>query len=233
MNFINSIPIFGSIVNAVMIVFGSVAGLALRNWLPAKIIELPLQGMGLLVASLGLSMAITTRHVLIVIVAITAGSVIGELLDIEGRLGREAVRVEERFGGASGGFSAGFIAGTVLYCTGSMAVLGAFEEGLGGYPFLLLTKSLIDGLMSVALAASLGFGVMFVAVPIVLYQGALTLLASYLQPFLTEAALTEMTAAGGLMLTGIGLNMLSLTKIRSMNMIPGLVLAPVLAVIFL
>lgn len=225
----SSIPLFGSITNAVVIVLGSIVGLALRRRLPAKILELPIQGMGIFTMALGVSMAITTRHMLVVVASITLGSVIGGFLDLDGRLRRATDRLEEYFGGSANGLSAGFITATVLYCTGSMTILGAFEEGLGGYPTLLLTKGTMDGLMSVALSASLGLGVLLSAVPVLLYQGALTLAASYIQPLMTEAALTEMTATGGLMLVAIGLNILSLTKIRSMDMVPGLVVAVVLA----
>lgn len=228
---ISVIPLFGSVTNAVVIILGSVLGLALRKRLPEKILELPVQGMGIFTVALGVSMAITTRHMLVVVASISLGSVIGSFLGIEDGLRRMTGRAEERLG--AGGLSAGFITATVLYCTGSVAILGSFEEGLGGFPSLLLTKSTMDGLMSVALSASLGLGVIFAAIPVLLYQGALTLAASYLRPVMTEAALTEMTATGGLMLVAVGLNILSLTKIRTMDMVPGLVVAVALAKFFL
>lgn len=233
MEFIDAIPIFGSVSNAAMIVAGGAAGLGLRKCLPSRIIELPVQGMALFTAALGISMAITSRNLLTVIVAITLGSVAGEFLDIEGRIERGSKRFDERCGDSVNGFSIGFVAATILYCTGSMAVLGSFEEGLGHYPFLLLTKSVMDGLTSVAMAASFGFGVLLSALPVLIYQGILTLAASTLQPYMTEAAMTEMTATGGLMLIAIGLNLLGLAKIRVMNMIPGLAVAVLLAILFL
>lgn len=233
MEFIDAIPMFGSVSNAVMIVVGGTAGLGLRKCLPPKIMELPVQGMALFTAALGISMAIKSRSLLIVIVAITIGAVVGELLDIEGRIERGAQRLEGRGGNSLNGFSIGFVAATVLYCTGSMAVLGSFEEGLGGYPVLLLTKGMLDGLMSVALAASLGFGVLLAALPVLIYQVFLTFAASTLQPFMSEAAVTEMSATGGLMLIAISLNLLGLAKIRVMNMIPGMVVAVLLAILFL
>lgn len=233
MELFSAIPLLGSLTNAAAIILGSLAGILLRRQLPAKILELPMQGMGIFAATLGVSMAMTSRNMLIVIISISVGSAVGSFLNLECGLRRAADRLEERFAGGSHGLSAGFIAATVLYCTGSMAVLGAFEEGLGGYPSLLLAKSAMDGLASIALSASLGLGVLFSSLAVLLYQGTLTLAASYIQPFMTEAAVTEMTATGGLMLVAIGLNILSLTKIRSMDMIPALGTAVLLAKFFL
>ncbi|MCE5202344.1 MAG: DUF554 domain-containing protein [Synergistaceae bacterium] len=233
MEFLVGIPLFGSIANAIFIICGALLGLAVRKKLPQKIMQLPVQGMALFVISLGLSMAIKTRQPLIVIASIALGSVIGELLDLEGRLERGSEALESRFGKSAEGFSTGFITTSLIYCTGSMAVLGSFEEGLGGYPSLLLAKGLIDGLTSVAMAASLGFGVIFSFIPVFLYQGALTLAAGWAQPFMSDAAITEMSATGGLMLMAIGINLLGSMRIRVMNMLPGLILSVVLVQLFI
>ena len=228
-----AIPLFGSIANAAFIICGALIGLAVRKKLPGKILELPVQGMAIFVVSLGLSMSIKTEQPLIVIASIAVGSVIGELLDLEGQLEKGCASLESRIGDNAKGFSAGFIAASLIYCTGSMAVLGSFEEGLGGYPSLLLAKGLIDGLTSIAIAASLGFGVIFASVPVFLYQGTLTLAAGWIQPFMSEPAILEMSATGGLMLVGIGINLLGIMKIRVMNMLPGLVIAVILVQLFI
>lgn len=232
MEFLSHIPLFGSVANALMIITGALFGLAVRKKLPPKIMELPMQGIALFVVTIGVSMAIKTQNSIIVIASIAVGSIIGEMLGIENWCERQAKKIESKAGSAAEGFSTGFIAASLIYCTGSMAVLGAFEEGLGGYPSLLLTKGLIDGLTSVALAASLGFGVAFSSVPVFLYQGAMTIAASWIQPFMTEAAVMEMSATGGLMLMAIGINLLGFMKIRVMNMLPGLVAAIILVRIF-
>jgi uncharacterized membrane protein YqgA involved in biofilm formation len=152
--------------------------------------------------------------------------------DLEGWLERGSKALEARLGDSAAGFSTAFLTTSLIYCTGSMAVLGAFEEGLGHYPSLLIAKGLIDGLTSVAMSASLGFGVIFASVPVFLYQGSLTLAARWLQPFMSAAAVLEMSATGGLMLMAIGVNLLGLMKIRAMNMLPGLVIAVVLSQFF-
>lgn len=232
MEFFTHLPLFGSLANAAMIIVGALAGLLLRSRLPKKMMELPVQGMALFVISLGLSMAIKTQQPLIVIASIAGGSLAGELLDLEGLLERGSKALETKIGSAASGFSAGFITTSLIYCTGSMAVLGSFEEGLGGYPSLLIAKGLIDGLTSVAMAASLGFGVIFSAIPVFLYQGTLTLAAHWIQPFMSASAITEMSATGGLMLAAIGINLLGVMKIRAMNMLPGLAAAVALAQFF-
>lgn len=233
MEFFTSLPLFGSIANALMIITGSLAGLLLRKKLPPKMLELPVQGMALFVFILGTGMALKTKQPLIVITSIALGSLAGELLNIEGAFERASKKLEERLGDSAQGFSTGFITTSLIYCTGSMAVLGSFEEGLGGYPSLLIAKGLIDGLTSVAMAASLGFGVIFSSIPVFLYQGILTIAASWLQPFMSEAAIIEMSATGGLMLMAIGINLLGLMKIRVMNMLPGLVVAVIVVRCFL
>ena len=216
-----------------MIICGASMGLLLRKKIPAKIMELPVQGMALFVFTLGAGMAIKTRQPLIVIASIAVGSLTGELLNIEGAFERWSLKLEQRLGDSAEGFASGFITTSLIYCTGSMAVLGSFEEGLGGYPSLLLAKGLIDGLTSVAMAASLGFGVIFSSIPVFLYQASLTLAAQWIQPFMSDAAIIEMSATGGLMLMAIGINLLALMRIRVMNMLPGLVIAVVLSRVFL
>ena len=225
MEFLTHIPLAGSFANALFIICGSLAGLLLRKKLPPSMMELPVQGMALFVISLGLSMSIKTQQPLVVIVSIAAGSMLGELLGLEARVERASERLEKCFGKSGEGFTAGFVTTSLIYCTGSMAVLGAFEEGMGGFPSLLLAKGLIDGLTSVAMAASLGFGVIFSSVPVFIYQGVLTLAATWIQPVMTPLAVTEMSATGGVMLMGIGINLLGLMKLRLMNMLPALVIA--------
>ncbi len=232
LEFLTGIPLFGSIANGLMIVMGALLGLALRSRLSQKMMELPVQGIALFVITLGISMAIGTKHPLIVIASIAAGSLAGELINIEGLIESASKKLEAKCGSGAQGFSVGFVTTSLIYCTGSMAVLGSFEEGLGGYPSLLLAKGLMDGLTAIAMAASLGFGVIFSSVPVFLYQGTLTVAASWLSPFMSEAAVCEMTATGGLMLMSIGLNLLGLMKIRAMNMLPGLIIAVVLVQLF-
>lgn len=227
------LPLFGSLTNALFIIIGASVGLILKKKISFKTMELPIQGMALFVITLGISQVIKTEYPLVVIASIALGSLIGEILNLEGHFENFCKKIESLFGDKAVGFSTGFLTASIIYCTGSLAVLGSFEEGLGGYPSLLLSKGLIDGLTSVALAASLGFGVLFSAVPVFIYQAALTLLATIIEPFISTLSIVEMAATGGLMLMVIGLNLLKLTKIRVMNMLPGLILALFLIQLYL
>ena len=228
-----AIPLYGSVVNVLAVVAGSLAGCALRRRVDEEIMKLPMQCLGLFTLSIGMGMALKTQNLLVVVFSLCAGSIVGGLLDIDGRVERGAAKIEARFKNLESNFSQGVMAATLIFCVGSMTVLGSFEEGLGGYPTLLLTKAMMDGLMSVALAASLGISVAFSAVPVFVYQGALTLSARFIQLLMTEAATREMTAAGGVMLIGVGLSILGLVKMKLMNALPGLVVAAALARIFL
>ncbi len=233
MELVRSIPLFGSIVNLLAIAAGSLAGLMLKKHINEDIMKLPMQCLGMFSASIGIGMALKSQNMLIVVFSLCAGSIIGGLLDIDGRIERGAQRLQKKYSGLGSGFAQGFLSATLIFCIGSMGVLGSFEEGLGGYPSLLLTKSMMDGLMSVALSATLGIGVIFSAVPVFLYQGTLTLAARFIQPYMTEAATVEMTATGGVMLFGVGLTILGIVKMKLMDALPGLVIAVIMARIFI
>lgn len=221
-------PMMGTLVNALTVIAGSFVGLALRKHINEELMKLPMQCMGLFTLCIGASMALKMGNPLIVIFSLCTGSVIGSLIDIDARVERFSNRVQTRFSSLGSNFSQGLVTATLLFCIGSMAVLGSFEDGLGGYPTLLLTKSVMDGLSAVALSSTLGVGVLFAFVPLLAYQGALTLAARAVQPFMTEAAVLEMTAVGGVMLVGMGLVILGVAKIKLMNALPALVIAVLL-----
>ena len=232
MKFLQSIPLFGSIVNGLAIIVCGFIGYTLRKRVREDIMELPKQCLGLFSAIIGIGMALKTQNMLVVVFSLCAGSIIGGLLDIDGRVERMVEHLQARHSGLGSNFTQGLMSAMLIFCIGSMAVLGAFEEGLGGYPTLLLTKSMMDGLISVALAATFGVGVMFSSIPVFLYQGSLTLAARFVQPYMTEAATIEMTATGGVMLFGVGLSILGLVKMKLMNALPGLVIAVMLVRLF-
>ncbi len=223
----------GTLVNSAAVIAGSIIGLLLHAKLPERITKIVFQGIGLFTLFLGFTMASKTANFLIMIFSIVIGSIIGELIDIDKYLQRFSSYLKKKIGSGNDRFAEGFITAFLLFCMGSMTILGAFEEGLGGKPNLLLAKSLLDGFSSIALSAGLGVGVIFSVIPLFIYQGGLTLLAGVLGSVLTEALINEMTAVGGLMLIGLGISILEIRSLKVINMLPSLLIAIILAAIFL
>ncbi|MGI6074870.1 MAG: DUF554 domain-containing protein [Pyramidobacter sp.] len=232
MNLIAGIPLTGSLANALSILAGSFAGIVLGNRLSEDMMKLPLQCLGLFSAVVGIAMTLKMQNMLIVVFSLCVGALLGTWLDLNGRIDRGAHRLQKRYSGLGSRFAEGFLAATLLFCIGPMAVLGALEEGLGGKPSLLLTKATMDGLAAVALSAALGAGVAFSALSVLVYQGTMALAAQFLQPLMTEAAVAEMTACGGVLLFGVGLNILGVTKIRLMDALPALAVVVALTRMF-
>jgi uncharacterized membrane protein YqgA involved in biofilm formation len=221
--------LLGTAANVTAIVLGTLLGLLLRQRLPQRITALSTQGLGLVTALIGAQMMISTQNVLIVLVSIVAGGVVGELIRIEDRLDAVGVRIEKRFSKQRGTFAKAFVTSSLLYCIGPIAILGALQDGLRGDYSILLTKSGLDGIASIAFASTLGIGVLFSALPVLAYQGSITIAASLLEPYLTTTIVNEMTATGGLLILGIALNILQVAKIKVGNMLPAILVAAILA----
>jgi uncharacterized protein len=223
----------GTLVNAAAVVVGGVIGLVVHRNLPERVKTTAFQAIGLFTVFLGVSMAFETNNFLIMIFSIVFGSVIGAWVDIDKYVIRFGDYLKKRIGSKNDKFSEGFITAFMLYCMGSMTILGAFEEGLGGAPNILLSKSVLDGFSSIALAASLGAGVVLSAIPLLLFQGGLTFLAVFLGDFLTNIIISELTAVGGLILIDLAINILEIKKIKILNMLPSLLIVVILSYYFL
>ncbi len=223
----------GTLVNVGAVIIGSIIGLIIHTKLPKRIITIVFQGIGLFTIFIGIKMALKTDYLLIMVFSIVIGSIIGELINIEKGINSFSEYLKRKIKISSDKFSEGLITAFLLFCLGSMTILGAIEEGLGNRPTLLLTKSLMDGFSSIALSASLGIGVIFSIIPLLIYQGGLTLFAGYLQSFLTQIMINELTAVGGILLIGLGINILEILKLRISNMLPSLIIVIILVLLFL
>ncbi len=212
----------GTIVNCLAIVAGSLVGLLFKNGIPDRYNQTVMQAVGLAVLLVGLKTAIVSDDLLVIIISLALGALSGEWVGIEDRLNRLGKFLESRFSKGSGGFAQGFVTASLIYCVGSMAIVGALESGLSGNHATLFAKSCLDGIVSVILSSSLGLGVLFSAVPVLLYQGAITLMASVLKPLLVPAVIAQMSGVGGLLILGIGMNMLRDKKIKVGNMLPAI-----------
>ena len=209
----------GAIINALGITIGSLVGLAFGARLPERVRAIVFQGLGLCVLVIGFKMALLTQNPLIVIFSIVIGSVAGEMIGLEARLIRVGDWLKGRLNPL---FTEGMVNASVLFCIGAMAIIGSFDEGLRGDRAVVLSKTIIDSFAALAMASAYGLGVLFSAIPVLIYQGALTLLAGSLQSWLDPATMTELTAVGGTLIIGIGLNMLEITRISLSNMLPAL-----------
>jgi uncharacterized membrane protein YqgA involved in biofilm formation len=227
------VRILGTLINVGAVIAGSLAGMLVHAKLPERFVRAAFTGIGLFTLFVGFSMAAKTGNLIILVFAIVLGAITGELLHLEERLGRLGDRLKARLGSKNERFTEGLVAAFLLFCMGSMTVLGAIEEGTGARPNLLVAKSVLDGFASVALAASLGVGVLLSVVPLFLYQAGLTLGAWWLGASLSAAVISEVSAAGGLILIGLGIKILELRPLRVLNLLPALVYAGVLAAIFL
>lgn len=230
----------GTIVNVAAIAAGSLVGLVVGRGIREKYQETVIYGLALCVILLGLQMALQGTHILITIVSLVIGSILGEALDIEDKLEKVGLWLAQKVQQAKGkgdantdAFVEGFLSTSLLYCVGAMAIVGSIQDGLTGDATTLYTKSLIDGLSGIIYASNMGLGVLFSALSVGVYQGILTALAGLLGPYMSQTVVQEITASGGLMILGVGINMAKLLKIRVGNILPGLVVAGVLARIFL
>lgn len=217
----------GTIVNALAIIGGSCVGLVCGKGVGEAYKETVLHGVALAVILIGLKSAMATDALLVVIISIVIGSLIGEFMGIEQGLERTGRYLESRIAAKSGdssSFARGFVSASLVFCVGSMAIVGSLESGLTGNHQTLFAKSVLDGVTSIIFASTMGLGVMFSSVAVFLYQGAITLLAVFLKSYLVAETVAQMTAVGGLLIVAIGMNMLGLTKIRIGNMIPAIFL---------
>ena len=198
----------GTIVNVVAIVIGSLVGLFFARFFTERFRTVIMQGLALSIILIGMSMAVKTTNILIVIGSMVLGGATGELLRIEDRLESLGERLKRRFRSDSATFVTGFVTASLVYCVGAMAVVGSLDEGIRHDPHILLAKSLLDGVASIAFASTLGVGVIFSAISVFVYQGALTILGMLFGALLSETMIAELTASGGLLILGIGLNIL-------------------------
>ncbi len=212
----------GALVNAAAIIFSGLAGMLLRGGISEAMRKSVMQSMGLAVIVVALKMALQSRNAVVLIVALAAGTAIGAWLDLEGRMERFAARITMRTGERFGDVGKGFVSASLIYCLGAMGIVGALSEGMTGDASTLFAKAMIDGATAIIFAASMGVGVLFSALPVLLYEGAITLGASALSAFFTEAMLAEMNGVGGILVLAIGINMLEMAKIPIANLLPSI-----------
>jgi len=231
----------GTLANAGAIIIGSIIGILIRSRLPEKVNNIVFQAIGLFTLVIGISMSLKSDNLIVVLISIVAGAIIGQIIDIDKYIHRFARYMQFKYSkgtskdnpeDAEDRFSEGLVTSSVLFCIGSMSILGAIEEGMGQTPNLLFTKSVIDGISSIALASSFGIAIAFSSVPLLIYQGGLTFLATFVMRYMSDAMTDNLTATGGILLIGLAINILKIKEISISNMLPALILVVILSYFF-
>jgi uncharacterized membrane protein YqgA involved in biofilm formation len=222
----------GTVINAAAIIGAGFAGLLLSRGIAENVSKSILDGLGLLIFIIGVKYAFQADNLAVIGLSLAAGAVIGEWRQWEYKLELLGNKLQTWFSSGESDFAKGFVSASLLFCIGAMGVVGALEDGLTGNYEILLIKSMLDGIFSIIFAASMGVGVLFSSIPVLLYQGAISLGAGVLKPLLTDPVVNNITALGGVLIAGLGLNLLGLTHIRVANLLPGLILIPFMMMLF-
>lgn len=222
----------GNIVNAGAIVIGCILGLLIRNGLKDRFKEIVMQAIGLSVLFIGTTSAVNgllnpDSEPILFIISLVIGGLIGEAIDIEKRLESLGDFLQNKFSSGEHNISQGFVTASLIFCVGTMAIIGALESGLRNNHEMLFAKAVLDGITSIILTTTLGIGVIFSAVAVFLYQGTIVVFASYVEPYLSVDIIREMSIVGGILIVGIGLTMLNIIKVKTANLLPAIII-PVL-----
>ena len=224
--------LLGALVNGVTVIFGTLVGRLLRR-IPESMKNTVMNGIGLSIVVLGIQMGFKSENYLIVIISLVVGGVNGELIALEDKFTSAGHWLENKIGSKEpGSISQGFITASLVFVVGAMGILGALDSGIKGNHDILYTKAIMDGFIAILLSSTLGIGVVFSAIPIIVYEGSIAIFATQITRFVPDALLnnciSELTATGGIMIAAIGLNLLGITKIKVANLLPGIVVAVLL-----
>ncbi len=217
----------GTIVNSLAIVVGGLIGFFFKNIISPKLSDSLLKASAMAVLAVGIKLSLQGDNLSLLIVSVILGTFIGELIDIESKLDNLGSYIESKFKNKASNVTQGFVSCTLVYCVGSMAIVGSIQSGLTGNHEILFSKAVLDGIISITMAVSMGIGVVFSSVSVFIYQGTITLLAQVLQSVLNEIVIKEMTAIGGVLIMVISLNFLEIKRIKVGNMLPA-VFIPIL-----
>lgn len=213
----------GVFVNVAAVIIGSLIGMVLKKGMPKKISETMTTAVALAVVYIGIDGMMSGENTLVLVLSMVIGTLVGTLLDLDRHLGKLGEKIEGRFkNNGETRIAEGFVSATLLFCVGAMTIVGALQSGLTGNHETQYTKAILDLISSVILASALGGGVMLAAVSVLVMQGSVVLLAQLAEPYLTDYVINEMTCAGSVLILGLALNMLGITKIKLMNFLPSM-----------
>lgn len=220
----------GVIVNTLTVIIGSIIGLLFKRNIPKRITDAVMTGIGLCTITIGATGTVKTDNSIILIVAVVLGAAVGTLIDIDGRITRLGDFISDRFKDKTNektSITQGFVTACLMFCVGSMTIVGSLNSGLTGDNSMIFTKSLLDLVSSMMLAASLGIGVLFSATFVFVFQGALVLFSGFLAPVLTDTAIMQINCVGSLLIFALGFNIIGVTKIKVADILPAIVFSPI------
>jgi len=222
----------GTLVNAAAIIVGGVGGAYIKNGLPQRFKNIIMQGIGLAVVVIGASGALQgiftyngtekldKQYIMIMIFSLVIGGLLGELINIEAKLDRLGQWFQKRLIKGNSNFAQGFVTASLIYCVGAMAIVGSLEDGLSGNAATLFAKSILDGVTAIVFAATMGIGVAFSALTVLVYQGSITMMAGFIKPWLTPEVISQMSLVGSILIAAIGINIMEIKKIKVGNLLP-------------
>ena len=219
--------LWGTLVNVAVIVVGSLSGLLLKIGLPERVSGALSTAVGLCVLYIGIDGCLAGENMLVAVLSMAIGAVIGELLDLDGKLNRLGEAVQNRFAKGKrfeSTIAQSFVSASLLFCVGAMAIVGSLQSGISGDHSTLYVKSILDGISSIVFATTLGGGVILSIIPLFIYQGGIALLAQFVAPYLSEAVIADMTCVGSLLIVALSLNLLKITKVKVANLLPAVLL---------
>lgn len=225
----------GVLVNVLTVLIGSTLGLLLKKQIPEKLTSAVMTAIGLCTVAIGVTGVIKGQNQLVMIISLVLGTIVGTLIDLDGKLTKIGDRLQKKSKNSENEkstFSQGFVTASLLFCVGAMTIVGSMNAGISGDNQMLYTKSVLDLISSTMLGASLGIGVLFSSVFVLVFQGGLVALSMTLGSFLNDFAVAELICAGSVMIIALGLNLIGITKIKVANLLPGLVLVPVICKVF-
>lgn len=223
----------GVLVNTLTVIIGGTAGLLLKKQIPEKLTSAVMTAIGLCTIAIGIGGIIKGENQLVMIISLVLGTIVGTLVDLDGKLSRLGDKLQRKKGEAQGStFSQGFITASLLFCVGAMTIVGSMNAGISGDNEMLYTKSLLDLISATMLSASLGIGVLCSAAFVFVFQGGLVALSMALGSFLSDFAINELICAGSVMITALGLNLIGITKIKVANLLPALIFVPFVCMVF-
>ena len=222
----------GTLVNTLAAVVGGLLGSLLKKGIPERFADLVQKGLALCVLYIGIKGSLVGTNTLVTILSLVLGAILGELLDIDGAIERLGAWAQRKLSRGGSRLGEGFVTASLLFCVGSMAVVGSLQSGLTGNHETIFTKSMLDFVSAIILASSLGLGVCLSGAFVLVYQGAIVLLARWAAPVLSDYVVAEMSCAGSLLIVALGLNMLGVTKLKVGNLLPAMFL-PIILCLFM